>query len=128
MSVPEDFAPHTRRSPFTDPPLLEVTPLEASLGRITWPLSGDTDMNLDLGISGEVEAGIDGSLAFASGNGTIAYQLLTSPQVITITKATMKINRNDIAIVNPALEGLRDCLFLGGGAALMVRRPCLLFC
>jgi flagellar motor protein MotB len=63
------------RSAFTDPPLLQVEPLEASLGRINWPLSGDTDMKLSLAVNQEVSAGIDGALDLGSGNGTLAYQL-----------------------------------------------------
>lgn len=67
------------RSEFTDPPLLEVAPLEASLGRIVWPLAGDTSMNLKLLVNEQVTAGIDGALDLGSGNGTLSYQLTDLP-------------------------------------------------
>lgn len=67
------------RTEFTDPPLLEVAPLEASLGRINWPLSGDTSMNLSLSINEQVTAGITGALDLGSGNGTLSYHLTELP-------------------------------------------------
>ncbi len=63
------------RSPFTDPQLLQVSPLGASLGRITWPFSGATDMQLELGINDVLSAGINGALALESGSGTLTYRL-----------------------------------------------------
>jgi hypothetical protein len=67
------------RSEFTDPSLLEVAPLEASLGRINWPLAGDTSMNLNLLINEQVTAGIEGALDLGTGNGTLSYHLTELP-------------------------------------------------
>ena len=83
------------RSPFTDPPLLTVNPLEGSLGRITWPLAGDTAMDLNLAVNGELTAGIDGALDLGTGNGNMTYQLKDlplpwfNPNFPTALKATL---------------------------------------
>ena len=63
------------RSSFTDPALLHISPFGASIGRVTWPFSGATDMQLELGINDAVTAGINGALALDSGSGTLAYRL-----------------------------------------------------
>ena len=69
------------RTPFTDPPLLEVNPLEASLGRINWPLAGDTSMDLNLSVNNELTAGIDGALDLGSGQGALEYRIKGLPLV-----------------------------------------------
>lgn len=63
------------RSEFTDPPLLEVSPLEASLQSINWPLAGDTPLALELAINGQAKLTIGGALDLGSGDGSISYQL-----------------------------------------------------
>jgi hypothetical protein len=67
------------RSEFTDPPLLQVTPLEVTVENVNWPLSGDSPMSLDLTINEDTHLNIDGSLALAEGNGSLNYQLLGLP-------------------------------------------------
>ena len=69
------------RTPFTDPPLLEVNPLEGALGRINWPLAGDTEMDLNLSVNNELTAGIDGALDLGTGRGALEYQLKKLPLV-----------------------------------------------
>ena len=69
------------RTPFTAPPLLRVTPLEGALGRITWPLAGDTTMDLNLSVNEQLSAGIDGALDLGTGNGSLEYHLKNLPLV-----------------------------------------------
>ncbi|MEH6636315.1 MAG: DUF748 domain-containing protein [Halioglobus sp.] len=69
------------RSEFTDPSELAVTPIEAAIGNINWPLSGDSPFSLKLTTNGQAVITIDGSLALASGDGTIGYSLQGLPLV-----------------------------------------------
>jgi hypothetical protein len=63
------------RSEFTDPPVLEVTPIEASIDELTWPLSGDSPLSLKLMVNQQLQVALDGSLALANGRGSIGYKL-----------------------------------------------------
>jgi hypothetical protein len=67
------------RSEFTDPPRLEITPLEASASAIKWPLAGETALKLNLTVNGEATAAVEGSVELAEGRGTLAYQLAALP-------------------------------------------------
>ncbi len=63
------------RSEFTDPPVLEVTSLEAGIDDITWPLSGDSPLSGSLMINQQLQIALDGALALATGSGRIGYKL-----------------------------------------------------
>jgi hypothetical protein len=63
------------RSEFTDPPVLEVTPIEAGIDEFTWPLSGDSPLSLELMVNQQLHVALDGSLALANGSGNIGYEL-----------------------------------------------------
>lgn len=63
------------RTEYTDPPLLEINPVTASIDNITWPLSGDSPLTLNLTINEQAKVVIDGVLALANGDGSINYQL-----------------------------------------------------
>ena len=67
------------RSEFTEPALLEITPLEASASNIKWPLEGDSDLALNLTINGETSASVEGTLDLALGAGNLSYQLSALP-------------------------------------------------
>lgn len=67
------------RSEFTDPALLEVTPITASATSIKWPLAGDTDLNLGLTINGETSTSVEGKLDLEQGAGQLAYKLEALP-------------------------------------------------
>ena len=67
------------RSEFTDPPLLEVTPIEASIDNVKWPLSGDSQLSLNLTANQQAKITIDGALALANGDGNIDYRLEQLP-------------------------------------------------
>jgi len=67
------------RSEYTDPPLLEVAPLEASAGPIKWPLAGDTAVKLNLVVNGQAQAAVEGKLDLARGAGSLSYQLAALP-------------------------------------------------
>ncbi len=67
------------RSEFTDPPHLQVTPLEAQVQGLRWPFDGDTGVTVNLRINEQAEAGASGTLALASGDGRIEYQLKGLP-------------------------------------------------
>jgi uncharacterized protein DUF748 len=63
------------RSEFTDPEVLEIQPLEASLEQLSWPLSGDTKLSLSLSINQQAQFNVAGILALDPGNGSIDYSL-----------------------------------------------------
>ena len=63
------------RSEFTDPPVLEVAPIEASIDELTWPLSGDSPLSLKLMVNQQLQVALDGALALADGSGSIGYKL-----------------------------------------------------
>jgi hypothetical protein len=63
------------RSEFTDPPVLEVTPIEAGIDELTWPLSGDSPLSLKLAVNQQLQVALDGALALANGSGGIEYKL-----------------------------------------------------
>ncbi len=67
------------RSEFTEPALLEITPLEASASDIKWPLEGDSDLALKLSVNGETSASVEGTLNLALGAGNLSYQLSALP-------------------------------------------------
>ena len=67
------------RSGFTDPALLEITPVEASASDIQWPLEGDTGLAMSLTINGETTASTEGTLDLALGAGKLSYQLDALP-------------------------------------------------
>ncbi len=65
----------TWRSGFTDPATLSVTPIEASVGPLAWPLAGETSVSLSLQANETASVGVDGVLALADGAGSINYAL-----------------------------------------------------
>jgi outer membrane protein OmpA-like peptidoglycan-associated protein len=67
------------RSEFTDPPLLEISPLDAQISNLNWPLSGDSPLGLTLVINNQAKMALEGSLALDSGTGTIGYKLDALP-------------------------------------------------
>ncbi len=67
------------RSEFTDPPLLEFLPLEATAGPIRWPLEGDTAVQLNLVVNDGTTAAVEGTLDLARGAGKLSYQLAGLP-------------------------------------------------
>lgn len=67
------------RSEFTDPALLEVTPITAEISNVLWPLQDESEMSLELAINGETTLGLGGTLALADGTGNIHYKLDSLP-------------------------------------------------
>ncbi len=67
------------RSGFTDPQVLDIQPLEASLKHLNWPLSGDTEMSLSLSINEQAGIEVSGKLALDPGNGSVDYSLQGLP-------------------------------------------------
>ena len=63
------------RSKITDPSQLDVTPIEASIKNITWPLSGETELTLKLAVNEQANISVNGKLALAEGNGEFSYTL-----------------------------------------------------
>jgi len=67
------------RSEFTDPPVMRVSPIEASVENLRWPFEGESPLSLELAINEQTSLTLDGSLALASGDGGIRYQLDALP-------------------------------------------------
>ena len=63
------------RSEFTDPPTLDIKPIDASIENVTWPLSGDSQLALGLAANQQAKISLDGVLALAQGDGSINYSL-----------------------------------------------------
>ena len=90
------------RSPFTAPELLDIKEINASIGPVTWPLSGDSQISVDLATTEGAHVTTQGTLAMADGNGTIDYSLnalplsMFNPNLPQALKA--KITRGTIAL------------------------------
>ncbi|MCB1676254.1 MAG: DUF748 domain-containing protein [Halioglobus sp.] len=67
------------RSPFTDPPVLDVAPIHLTVRDIRWPLAGDSPMALHLTLNEQARLTVDGSLNLAAGAGELAYRLQELP-------------------------------------------------
>lgn len=63
------------RSVYTDPQQLEIRPVDASLERLTWPLSGDSRLSVSLSANQQTNIAASGTLALATGVGTVEYTL-----------------------------------------------------
>jgi len=90
------------RSEFTDPPVLEVTPIEATIADVKWPLSGDSQLSLNLMANQQAKIAIDGALALANGDGSIGYKLEGLP----------------LSWFNPNLPAALKAKFTGGGVQI----------
>lgn len=69
----------TWRSEFTDPATLSVTPIEATIGPVSWPLAGETSLALSLTANEAATIETGGTLALADGAGTVTYALQGLP-------------------------------------------------
>jgi len=67
------------RSGFTDPGLLQVTPITAVIRGVQWPPAGDTTLDLGLTVNGAATLTVDGTLNLADGNGRLDYALAGLP-------------------------------------------------
>jgi Domain of Unknown Function (DUF748) len=67
------------RSPFTEPSQLLVSPLEANLARLNWPLEGESPLGLSFSINGQATLNVTGALALGPGDGTLQYQMEQLP-------------------------------------------------
>ncbi|TGD71919.1 DUF748 domain-containing protein [Mangrovimicrobium sediminis] len=67
------------RSEYTDPALLEVTPISASIRNINWPLQGEAPLELALRINDTTDFSLGGALELGTGAGEINYQLQGLP-------------------------------------------------
>ena len=67
------------RSPFTEPELLDIRRIDASIGPIAWPLSGDSQIAINLETVEKAQIAAQGTLAMADGNGTLGYTLDALP-------------------------------------------------
>jgi hypothetical protein len=52
-----------------------VSPIEASVDNLRWPFAGESPLSLELAINEQTSLTLAGSLALASGDGSIRYQL-----------------------------------------------------
>ncbi|MAT93033.1 MAG: hypothetical protein CME59_10575 [Halioglobus sp.] len=67
------------RSQYTDPPRLAVTPIQARIAQLTWPLSGESPFTLSLTVNDQASFSVDGTLALGAGDGAVNYQLRGLP-------------------------------------------------
>jgi hypothetical protein len=67
------------RSEFTEPQLLKIQPLEASLQNLRWPFSQDTVMSVQLSVNEQAHIAANGTLALETGNGSIDFSLQGLP-------------------------------------------------
>lgn len=67
------------RSEFTDPALLRVAPIEATLEQLHWPFEGSSPLQLALRVNDTAQFGLQGALELASGAGNIGYSLAGLP-------------------------------------------------
>lgn len=83
------------RSQFTDPQSLDIRPIDATIEHLTWPLSGETTLSLNVTANEQAHITVNGKLALEPGDGSIDYALyglpLTwlNPNLPTALKATI---------------------------------------
>ncbi|MCB1679994.1 MAG: DUF748 domain-containing protein [Halioglobus sp.] len=80
LGVVEVLAGSVRwRSPFTDPPVLELNPIDIAVRDIKWPLAGDSPVELQLTVNEQARLAIDGLMNLATGAGELTYRLQGLP-------------------------------------------------
>ncbi len=67
------------RTRYTDPPLLDISPITMSANTIKWPLEGETGLKLALAINEQASVSVEGGLDLAQGAGALDYQLEALP-------------------------------------------------
>jgi len=67
------------RTPFTEPGLLQVAPVNARVTDITWPATAASPVALELQVNQQVKLNIDGSLDLGSGAGELGYRMTGLP-------------------------------------------------
>jgi len=61
------------RSEYTDPPRLELVPVEAHLDNLHWPLAGQSPLGLSLRVEDQASIRLEGAMELDSGSGKIDY-------------------------------------------------------
>ncbi|MEH6590927.1 MAG: DUF748 domain-containing protein [Halioglobus sp.] len=60
---------------YTDPGLLQITPLELTLNNIQWPPVGELTAELELEVNSQAAVAVNGNLNLAKGAGELSFQL-----------------------------------------------------
>lgn len=89
------------RTNYTDPPLLEIDPLDAELRELGWPLSGESPLVLNLVVNEQTTLQVDGVLGLGSGAGRIGYSLTGLPLTWANPNLPEALN---VAITDGALQ------------------------
>ncbi|GAB5450328.1 MAG: DUF748 domain-containing protein [Halioglobus sp.] len=63
------------RSEFTEPGLLQISPITASVKNLNWPLQGASPVQLAVTLNEQAELTLDGSISLDSGSGDLNYSL-----------------------------------------------------
>lgn len=63
------------RSPFTEPAVTAVTPIDLEVGAMTWPAAGATPVNLALTVNDTATLKVAGDLDLDTGDGAFTYDL-----------------------------------------------------
>lgn len=67
------------RSPFTEPPALQVSPLNIGVEGIRWPAEAPVDIEVDLVVNEQARAEVAGQLHLGSGAGALTFALQQLP-------------------------------------------------
>ncbi|MFV0275793.1 MAG: DUF748 domain-containing protein, partial [Parahaliea sp.] len=67
------------RSPFTDPGTARVTPLNIEVKDIQWPVTGPSEVQVDLAINDQASLRIGGALQLQAGDGSLTFELADLP-------------------------------------------------
>lgn len=67
------------RSGYTEPALLQITPLTVAVSNVQWPFAGDTRVELNLRLNDTAAISLDGDLELADGAGDVNYRLERLP-------------------------------------------------
>ncbi len=67
------------RSEYTEPQLLQVRPVSASLENLSWPFAGSSPLQLALQVNENTRFDLQGELELENGSGDIAYTLAGLP-------------------------------------------------
>jgi len=108
------------RSEYTEPPQLVVSPLNARIQDVAWPLQGDSPLSLALTINDTTQFALDGVLALDSGRGSLNYKLETlplawfNPNLPEALKANITAGHLDVTGDVSLNEFLPETVQLGG--------------
>ncbi len=98
------------RSAFTEPGLLQISPISASVKNLNWPLQGASPVQLAVTLNEQADLTVAGSLSLDSGSGELDYSLqnLALPWFNPNLPAALKATITDGAVAVKGSASLQE--------------------